>query len=75
MDSLYKIRIVYEPHPIPESPEIEAMMPKDTEEETVIVKAGTLKQAANRAMLYNTIRADGRLVRYYDELGEEIFTF
>lgn len=75
MVSLYKIRIVYEPHPIPEAPEVEALMPRATEEETVQVEAESLEQAARRAMLYNKISASGRLMSYYDELGEQIFTF
>jgi hypothetical protein len=75
MLSLYKIRISYEPHPISESPAIEAIMPRVVEEEFVHVEAESLEQAARRAMLNGTIRADGRLVRYFDELGNEIFTF
>jgi hypothetical protein len=70
--SLYKIRIMYEFHPIPEAPQIEALMPKKTEEETVYVEAETLEQAAKRAMLFNTISAGGRLVSYYDELGNRV---
>jgi hypothetical protein len=75
MKSLYKIRIVYEPHPIPEALELEARMPTIIEEETVQVEAESLNQAARRAMLHNRISAGGRLVRYFDELGEEVFTF
>lgn len=75
MVSLYKIRLLYEPHPIPEAPEIGADMPPIMEEEAVQVEAESLVQAARWAMLHNRILAGGRLVRYFDELGEEVFTF
>lgn len=63
---------MYEFHPIPEAPQFEEMMPKETEEETVYVEAETLEQAAKRAMLHNTISSSGRLVSYYDELGNRV---
>jgi hypothetical protein len=75
MSNLYKIRLLYEPHPIPEAPEIEAAMPTIVQEELVLVKAEDLVQAARRSVLYSRIQAGGRLVRYFDEGGNEIHTF
>ncbi len=74
MVSLYKIRVMYEPQPIPEAQEIERIMPQTTEHEIVQIKAETLEQAARKAMSQTKIRAGGRLVRYFDEIGEEVFT-
>ncbi len=69
MESLYKIRIVYEPYSSGVD-WVDAVMPTLIEEEIVMVEAQSLEQAAKRAMLYSTISPGGRLVSYYDELGE-----
>jgi ABC-type phosphate transport system ATPase subunit len=71
----YKIRIVYEPNPIPEAPQIEEFMPSFVEEETVLIEAQNIEQAAKVSMLHSKINAGGRMVRCYDETGNEIFYF
>ena len=44
-----------------------------TEEERVMIEAEALQQARRRVMAYNTINPRGRLVRFFDELGNELF--
>lgn len=70
---LYQIRVVYEPQPIPEAPQIEAKMPRHIEEELVEVSAETIESALHRVPLFTTISSSGRLVRYFDMQGRELF--
>ena len=73
MNVIHRIRIVYQPEPLPEAPELEEMMSKAVEEETVEVWADSAEDAVGRAMQFATIEAGGRLVRYFDEQGIELF--
>lgn len=59
----YKVKIVYEPSPIEEAPELELLMPDETSEEVVEVPAES----------FADITAGGRLVRFFDESGTEHF--
>jgi hypothetical protein len=43
-----------------------------TEEETLSVEAGDIQQARRRAMLQSTIRAQGRVVLFLDEEGNNL---
>lgn len=70
---MYRIRVTFVSQTIPEAPELERLIPTTPEEETVEVLADSLEEAIKRAPLFTKINARGRLVRYFDERGNEIF--
>jgi hypothetical protein len=71
--STYRLRVVYAPHPARGAANKEVDPSLETEEETVDVPATSLAEAVRRAMLYTRTRANGRLVRYFDEAKQECF--
>lgn len=73
MATTYRLKIVYQPEPIPEASELEWLMPDVTEEEIVEVTAGSVEDAVRMAMFSASVSARGRLVRYFDEAGAEVF--